>query len=51
MGSVHCSTVCHSLRTKDMAGNLHVLSVGLDLAPALQSNGVAAQELVDKAGF
>src|SRR3954463_11974527 len=23
--------VCHSLRTKDMAGNLHVLSVGLDL--------------------
>jgi transcriptional regulator with XRE-family HTH domain len=39
---------CHSLRTKDMAGNLHVLSVGVDLAPALASNGVDAQELVNK---
>ena len=26
---------CHSLRTQDMAGNAHVLSVGVDLAPAL----------------
>ena len=39
---------CHSLRTKDMAGNLHVLSVGVDLAPALESNGVNAAEIVDK---
>jgi transcriptional regulator with XRE-family HTH domain len=39
---------CHSMRTKDMAGNLHVLSVGVDLSPALQSNGVDAQELIDK---
>jgi transcriptional regulator with XRE-family HTH domain len=39
---------CHSLRTKDMAGNLHVLSVGVDLAPALESNGVDARELVSK---
>jgi transcriptional regulator with XRE-family HTH domain len=38
---------CHSLRTRDMAGNLHVLSVGVDLAPALESNGVEAAELVD----
>ena len=33
---------CHSLRTQDMAGNHHVLSVGVDLAPALESNGVDA---------
>ncbi len=39
---------CHSLRTKDMAGNLHVLSVGVDLAPALQSNGVDAQDVVTR---
>jgi transcriptional regulator with XRE-family HTH domain len=39
---------CHSLRTKDMAGNLHVLSVGVDLAPALQSNGVDAQDVVHR---
>jgi transcriptional regulator with XRE-family HTH domain len=37
---------CHSLRTRDMAGNLHVLSVGVDLAPALESNGLAAAELI-----
>ena len=36
---------CHSMRTRDMAGNLHVLSVGVDLAPALQSNGVDATQL------
>ena len=27
---------CHSLRAHDMAGNPHVLSVGVDLAPALR---------------
>ncbi len=37
---------CHSVRTKDMAGNLHVLSVGVDLAPALQSNGVDAHDVL-----
>jgi len=37
---------CHSMRTYDMAGNHHVLSVGVDLAPALESNGVDADELV-----
>ncbi|HEY2275343.1 MAG TPA: DUF3612 domain-containing protein, partial [Steroidobacteraceae bacterium] len=31
---------CHSLRVHDMAGNPHVLSVGVDLAPALEANGV-----------
>src|SRR6201997_4561790 len=31
---------CHSIRVRDMAGNPHVLSVGVDLAPALDANGV-----------
>ncbi|WP_263769281.1 DUF3612 domain-containing protein [Propionivibrio soli] len=39
---------CHSLRTKDMAGNPHVLSVGVDLAPALEANGVDAVAVVDR---
>jgi hypothetical protein len=30
---------CHSIRVRDMAGNPHVLSVGVDLAPALEANG------------
>jgi hypothetical protein len=33
---------CHSRRTNDMAGNPHVLSVGVDLAPALGSHGIDA---------
>jgi transcriptional regulator with XRE-family HTH domain len=37
---------CHSLRTRDMAGNPHVLSVGIDLLPALQSNGHDAPQIV-----
>jgi hypothetical protein len=37
---------CHSLRTKDMAGNAHVLSVGVDLEPALASQGFDAEEIV-----
>lgn len=36
---------CHSRRVRDMAGNPHVLSVGVDLAPALDANGVGSQEL------
>ena len=38
---------CHSVRTRDMAGNAHVLSVGVDLAPALDSNGADTAALVD----
>ena len=34
--------VCHSRRTNDMAGNPHVLSVGIDLVPALESQGIDA---------
>jgi transcriptional regulator with XRE-family HTH domain len=37
---------CHSIRTRDMAGNLHVLSVGIDLAPALDANGVDSDEII-----
>ncbi|HKW37510.1 MAG TPA: DUF3612 domain-containing protein, partial [Burkholderiales bacterium] len=37
---------CHSRRTDDMAGNPHVLSVGIDLAPALGSHGVSAEDVV-----
>ncbi len=37
---------CHSRRVNDMAGNPHVLSVGVDLAPALRSHGVDAGEVV-----
>ena len=38
---------CHSMRARDMAGNPHVLSVGVDLAPALDSNGANTSELID----
>jgi transcriptional regulator with XRE-family HTH domain len=37
---------CHSRRTNDMAGNPHVLSVGIDLAPALRSHSVDAENVV-----
>src|SRR5262245_33910024 len=37
---------CHSVRTSDMAGNSHVLSVGLDLSPALHSHGVEPEKIV-----
>lgn len=37
--------VCHSLRVRDMAGNPHVLSVGIDLSPALESQGYPADEI------
>ncbi len=38
---------CHSVRTRDMAGNPHVLSVGVDLVPALESQGDDAAAIVD----
>ena len=38
---------CHSIRVRDMAGNPHVLSVGVDLAPALNSNGAEASTLTE----
>jgi transcriptional regulator with XRE-family HTH domain len=39
--------VCHSLRVRDMAGNAHVLSVGIDLAPALDSQGYDPGTIID----
>jgi hypothetical protein len=39
--------VCHSRRTEDMAGNPHVLSVGVDLVPALRMHTAKADALVD----
>ncbi|MDH5275081.1 MAG: DUF3612 domain-containing protein [Gammaproteobacteria bacterium] len=41
---------CHSVRTKDMAGNSHVLSVGVDLVPALESHGIDAVDVVASVG-
>lgn len=41
---------CHSLRVRDMAGNPHVLSVGIDIAPALEANGLDAPHVVDSIG-
>jgi transcriptional regulator with XRE-family HTH domain len=38
---------CHSIRVHDMAGNAHVLSVGVDLAPALATHSVASESVVD----
>jgi hypothetical protein len=38
---------CHSMRVRDMAGNAHVLSIGVDLAPALDSNGAKSADLID----
>src|SRR5215471_15224380 len=38
---------CHSIRVQDMAGNAHVLSVGVDLAPALAANGVPGESVID----
>jgi transcriptional regulator with XRE-family HTH domain len=37
---------CHSMRTRDMAGNWHVLSVGVDLAPALDAHGTNSSEVI-----
>jgi transcriptional regulator with XRE-family HTH domain len=38
---------CHSRRTEDMAGNPHVLSVGVDLVPALRSHTPLADQVVE----
>src|SRR5690348_8115195 len=37
---------CHTRRTRDMAGNAHVLSVGVDLVAALGSNSDDAEGIV-----
>lgn len=37
---------CHSVRTTDLAGNPHVLSVGIDLVPALRAHAADADSIV-----
>jgi len=41
---------CHTLHTRDMAGTPHVLSVGIDLEPALRANNADGAEIVDAIG-
>jgi transcriptional regulator with XRE-family HTH domain len=41
---------CHTLRTRDMAGNPHVLSVGIDLVPALSSNEADEAQIAESIG-
>jgi hypothetical protein len=38
---------CYSTRTSDMAGNPHVLSVGIDLLPALDANHEDSVSILD----
>ncbi len=38
---------CHSLLTRDAIGELHVLSVGVDLLPALDAQGFAGDSIVE----
>ena len=38
---------CQSIRSKDAAGNPHVLCAGVDLAPALQQQNIDAMETID----
>jgi transcriptional regulator with XRE-family HTH domain len=37
---------CHSIRDRDSANIAHVMSIGVDLVPALEAQGTDAQELV-----
>lgn len=37
---------CYSMRTRDMAGNPHVLSVGIDLTPVLDANGADSARII-----
>lgn len=37
---------CESIRVKDAAGNFHVVCAGIDMGPALESQGVAADDVI-----
>lgn len=39
---------CESIRGKDAAGNSHVVCVGVDLAPALQAQGIDSDKTIDQ---
>ena len=38
---------CESIRSKDAAGNTHVLCAGVDLSPALRAQNIDAAETID----
>ena len=37
---------CHTIRVQDLAGNLKLLSLGIDLIPALRNQGIDGNELL-----
>jgi hypothetical protein len=37
---------CHTIRVKDLAGNLKLLSLGIDLIPAIKNQGIDSNELL-----
>ncbi len=37
---------CHTIRVKDLAGNLKLLSLGIDLIPAIKNQGIDGNELL-----
>jgi len=39
---------CQSIRSKDAAGNTHVLCAGVDLAPALRAQNIDPKETIDE---
>ncbi|HLT92834.1 MAG TPA: DUF3612 domain-containing protein [Woeseiaceae bacterium] len=39
---------CETVRSRDAAGNAHVVCAGIDLAPALASQGIDAREVIDE---
>ena len=39
---------CESIREKDPAGNVHVMCAGVDLAPAMQSQGFDADDVIEQ---
>lgn len=41
---------CHTIRTRDMAGNPHVMSVGIDLLPALAANQADEAQIANDIG-
>lgn len=47
-GNEDCIYACDSICTTDLAGNPHVLCVGVDLNPALASQGIDAQALAEE---
>jgi hypothetical protein len=47
-GARHRLYCCHSLVVRDAADAVRVLSVGVDLEPALEAQGIDARALIDR---